>query len=384
MLNACTEEIDDPDAAVAELLEQLDLKNRLLKNAVGIIACHLEYIETGVIKALGEKLPFDIVGCTSMANSTADKCGQELLSLTVLTSDDTRFSTVISRKMKTEDYHDPIAEAFKEVSQASGEKPDLILAYMPLMLTLGGGLLFNELNEACGGVPIFGSFACDHTLDFQQNMVIRNGEAYKDCLALILISGNIHPKFLVTVIPEKNIQKQHAVITESDGYVLKKVNGLPLLEYLAGLGLTRGNNNIEVNGTIPFLIDLNDGTPPVAQAIYQITPEGYAVCSNYMPVDSTLAIGSVDYDGIMETTEITVKKALENEDINGILFHPCLTRNMMLGPNADDEMLKIIELLEGKVPYQICYAGGEICPAIDKDNKPVNHFHNFTFTLCIL
>jgi len=37
MLNAWTLEVDDPDIAVTEILEQLDLENRLLAHSVGLI-----------------------------------------------------------------------------------------------------------------------------------------------------------------------------------------------------------------------------------------------------------------------------------------------------------------------------------------------------------
>jgi hypothetical protein len=86
----------------------------------------------------------------------------------------------------------------------------------------------------------------------------------------------------------------------------------------------------------------------------------------------------------METAGTTVGRIPEDGEINGILMYPCLSRNMMLAPNTDDEMKKVVELLDGKHPYQICYAGGEICPLLDERGKLVNHFHNFTFTLCIL
>jgi hypothetical protein len=195
--------------------------------------------------------------------------------------------------------------------------------------------------------------------------------------------GKVNPRFYMTAIPEKNILRQTAVITESEGSFLKRVNGMPLIEYLGSLGLTH-DGKLEAIGSVPLLVNYNDGTEPVAVAIYGTTPEGYAVCGGDTPENSTLSIGSLDYHGIIETAETTIKKIPPGAEINGILMYPCLSRSMMLGPNADDEMKKVIDLLEGKYPYQICYAGGEICPLVDENGKPVNHFHNFTFILCVL
>jgi hypothetical protein len=119
-------------------------------------------------------------------------------------------------------------------------------------------------------------------------------------------------------------------------------------------------------------------------AIYEVTAEGYARCAGDVPVDATLAIGMLDYESIMETAEITVSRLLEYQDIQGILMYPCLSRSMLLGPNGSDELKKITGLLGEKVPYQICYAGGEICPTESEEGKLVNHIHNFTFIACIL
>jgi hypothetical protein len=38
----------------------------------------------------------------------------------------------------------------------------------------------------------------------------------------------------------------------------------------------------------------------------------------------------------------------------------------------------------GDIPYVLAYAGGEICPVRGEDGKLRNHFHNFTFSLCVL
>jgi hypothetical protein len=381
MLNACTAEIDDPDAAVSELLEQLDPDRQLLKNSVGIIACYAEFIETGVVEALCKSLPFDVAGCTTLGNSALGQCGLELLSLSVLTSDDVSFSAVMSEPISPENLTPSISGAYNQARQ--DKKPDFVLAYAPWMTTLGGGMIFNALNEVCGGIPLYGTFSCDHTLDFTQSRVIHNGKAAPDRVAMILMFGKVNPRFFVTAIPDKNILRQYARITESEGVILKRVNDMLLIDYLESLGLAK-DGDVAAVGAVPLLVNYNDGTKPVALGIYKITPEGYAICGNEAPVNAMVSIGSLDYHGIMETAEATVKKVLDLEEVNGILLYPCLSRNMMLGPNSEDEMKKVIELVGEKYPYQICYAGGEICPLLDEAGKPVNHFHNFSFILCVL
>ena len=53
--------MDDLDVAREEILAQLKDK-KLLKHSVGIIGCHYDYVEYGVVKAISEALPFDIIG----------------------------------------------------------------------------------------------------------------------------------------------------------------------------------------------------------------------------------------------------------------------------------------------------------------------------------
>ncbi|MCL2809917.1 MAG: hypothetical protein FWD24_07645, partial [Treponema sp.] len=64
MFSAFTEEIDDVDAAISEILSQLDLEHSLMKNSIGILHCYHEFIDSGAVKTLSEKLPFDIIGIT--------------------------------------------------------------------------------------------------------------------------------------------------------------------------------------------------------------------------------------------------------------------------------------------------------------------------------
>ncbi|MDR1972808.1 MAG: FIST C-terminal domain-containing protein [Treponema sp.] len=383
MLSAITGQIDDPDAAVAEILEQLDLTGNLLKHSVGLAACNYEFIEVGTLEALGKALPFEIAGVTTLGNAAKGLYGQDYLSLSVLTSDDVRFSSAVTGDITEENLKQELDGAFDRAKKALGSSPSFILTYVPIVSGLGAMSFFKEIKRLSGDTPVFGSFACDQTLKFQESKVIHNGAAYRHSLAFVLMEGDVHPRFLVTSIPERNIQKQHAVITESDGVFLKKVNDMPLLDYLSSLGLTK-DGKVEVNATIPFMIDYNDGSKPVAMAIYGMTKEGYARCAGDVPVDATLAIGVLDYESVMETAETTVSRFLAYQDIQGILMYPCLTRSMLLGLNSSDEMKKITGLLGNLAPYQICYAGGEICPTENAEGKLVNHIHNFTFIACVL
>ena len=101
--SAHTYEIDDAALAVEEIKRRLDCDGKLMKNSVGSLACFVDFIETGVVKALSEALPFDILGITTIASASAGQCGETTLCILVLTSDDTEFVPVLSGPVQGED-----------------------------------------------------------------------------------------------------------------------------------------------------------------------------------------------------------------------------------------------------------------------------------------
>jgi hypothetical protein len=384
MLNACTTKIDDAEDAVKEIREQLALENRLLKNSVAIIACFSECIETGVVAALCENLPFDVVGCTTLGSSACGKYGTELLSISVLTSDDVTFSTAMSGSISQGNIVPSLDAAYETARQ--GKEPDFILVYCPIMFGMGekavaGSAGFKAFNSVVKGKPMFGTFSCDHTLDGAESRVIRNGKYSIDAAAMILMFGKVAPKFYVSAIPEVNVMRQTAVVTESNGTLIREISGMNPIAYLKTLGIAR--KNVEITGFVVFLVNYNDGTAPVVMATYGVTAEDYLICGCDVPVNSILSVCSLKYHGILESAEATIKQISELGAVNGILMYSCLSRNMLLGANADDEMKKVLELLGEKYPYQLSYAGGEVCPLLDKTGKPINHFHNFSFIVCV-
>ena len=383
MLNACTLEADDPAVAVAEILEQLDLDNRLLGNSVGFITCSYDFVETGMVKAICQALPFEVAGCTTLTNATNKEAGTLLLCLSVLTADDCRFATALTPTLEG-GAHAVIGEAFKHTAARLGEDPRLILAFMPMLSTVSGEQMLKALNDAADGTPVFGTIACDSdTANYSNSFTIHNGLCSRDGMSMLLISGNVNPHFVVTSTSEQNLQKQHALITSSEGSVLKEINGQSTREYLSSIGLLKGGG-IEAMSAVPFVVNYNDGSQSVARAIYSLNSDGSAVCGGFMPEGGTLSIGRMDVADIILTAEQSLEKLLKNNGLNGIIMFPCLGRNMVLGVTPLSEIEKVEEVLGDSLPWHLAYAGGEVCPVYGCDGRPMNRFHNFTFIACAI
>jgi len=375
---ATTHEIDDAQAAVAEIKATLDLDNRLLKNSLGIISCFSEFGESGVLKAICDALPFECIGATTCLCAGGREMDQIFFVITVLTSDDCSFRAA----------HINTAEKYEESAQSvmSGlldhpdGKPALLLTYFPLIQTMSGDMMLAAIDRAAGGIPLFGAMAIDHKLDYSTSGTIYNGKLFRESVIMGAIYGN--PKFTLEVASffENRIMSQKAIITESNGNILMGVNGKTPREYFNEFGMTENELSVGM-GFIPLVVDHDDGTKPIARAVFTITPEGYAVCGGVMPVNKTLTLARIDRDDVTDTTESILKPLITKD--SGLLSYSCLARYLALGINNRAEAEKVIDIA-GDSPFIFAYTGGEICPLPDADGKLKNYFHNYTNVFCLL
>ena len=382
---AYTHEVDDKGAAVSEILERLELegKNKLLKNTVGIVSCYAEYIDSGVWKALCEKLPFEIIGTTTIANMTSGVLGETMLSIMVLTSDDTAFSTALSETVAVEDTV-PLKALYQEALSKLSGKPSLMLSFAPLLNSVGSDFYVETMSEITGNVPNFGTLAVDHNTDYHDSRVLLNGEAWADRFALLLVQGPFEPVFYIGAISDEKVFSEKGVVTASNGNQLQKVNDMTAADYLLSLGLTKGEDgSITGINTFPIIVDCNDGTIPVVRAMFAVTPEGYAVCGGNIPVGATLSMGSFDGDEIASTTKRTVCGVLEKGAYGTMLMYSCVGRYFSQGYDPTAELQGIVQPLEeAGVTHMTSYSGGELCPVYGKNGEIFNRNHNNTFIIC--
>jgi hypothetical protein len=276
-----------------------------------------------------------------------------------------------------------ITESYKTAVKTT--KPALILTFAPFILQNSGDEYVNVISEVSGGVPCFGTLAVDDTLDFANSFMLADGEHYRDRMAMVLIYGDIHPKFYIANISENRILEKSAVVTKSAGPVLMEVNERPVIEYFEDMGLVKASETQYAMSSLPFLLDYNDGTPKVSKIFVMLTPEKYAICAGAMPQGSTMYMATTDKDDVLLTTSKTVDLLLRDiEGHSGLLIYSCVGRGMTLGA----EQFKEIELVKQKVgstlPFMMAFSGGEICPTQVSAEKAINRFHNNAFIACLL
>ena len=381
LLNAWTLEPDEPEIAVSDILHQLDLEHNALEHSIGLLTCSYDFIESGMVKAICAALPFDVIGCTTLTNANNREAGTILLCLTVFTADDCRFSSAVTGSLCNQ-LDDQVRTAAAQATADLGDAAQMALALFP-MFGIGGEIMLGALDCALAGVPIFGTVACDHdTAEYSNTYTIYNGECFRDCMAFFLIAGNVKPRFVVAATSEQNLRKQQAVITSSDGCLIREINNKTAREYFSSIGMSEGRG-MEGMSSVPFVVDYGDGSQPVARAIFGLNEDGSAMCGGYMPEGSTLSIGRMDEEDILLTAQTSIDELLSAEAINGIILFPCLGRNMVLVMDPLAEIDIVRQHIGDRVPWHLAYSAGECCPVyFAQDGRLANRFHNFTFIGC--
>jgi hypothetical protein len=388
-LTVYTDNIDDPGAAVAEIKAQLEQGEGLLKNSVGIIACHYEFVLSGTAKAICESLPFDVAGTISSVQavnnapgfSQGEARGTLSLTLLVLTSDEISFKTGITASLKSEPAKQ-IEESYRSIS--GGARPSLIFAFAPFMVENSGDEYVNVLTRVSAGVPCFGTLAVDDTTDFRACYMMYRGEHYRDKMAFIFCYGDINPKFYLASISKDKLLDKSALVTSAEGHILKGVNGKPVVEYFEDLGLTKASETSYAMASLPFMLDYGDGTPMVSKIFVGLNEQKHAICAGAMPEGSTLYIGVFDKGDVLLTTGKLIKQALaETPHPSVILAYSCISRSMSLGSDIFAEMDIIEKGTTGKATTMLAYSGGEICPTQINETAAINRFHNNTIVICV-
>ncbi|MDR2865482.1 MAG: FIST C-terminal domain-containing protein [Spirochaetaceae bacterium] len=380
-LRAFTGEIDDINTAVGDILFQLDLDKNIRKYSVGIISCFPDFISSGVISALAEKLPFPLTGATTLAGSSNGIIGEMILILTVLTSDDVEFVTGLTGPIAGED-EKPLIQAWEQAVAGRTDKPALMISFAPLLNNMSGDFFVEAWSSITGNVPNFGTAAIDNNKDYHDSQTIYGGSAYRDCYVFILCYGALEPLFFVGSISKKRVFWERGKVTASKGNLLSGVNGVSVAEYLKGLGLaTDEDGKIAGINAFPFILDYNDGTRPVIRVMFSITPDGSAVCGGYVPEGATLMVGAINAEEVLATSEAAMKEALSSGKGRSWLMFSCAGRYFALGFNTTAEMEKAGALF-GDTPFHLAYSGTEFCPVYGTDGSLTNRSHNDTVVIC--
>jgi len=389
---AFTKELDDPEAAVREITEQLRPSETVLKNAVGIVQFYYEYAETGVYQAIVDALPFDLVGCATTSIGVSGRFGDLALSVTLITSDDVNFtvrSLKDTNKKSREKITDELILLFGELS--AGEKPKMVLSLLPVLHHFSGDYLVEAVNMLPEQFPLFGTLASSDESEF--NLVASGSEISTDIMAFVAFYGNFEPKFHIhTSLDSEETFGEVAEITDADGALLKAVNGMPAVGFLVKQGVITDRSVItgdtNVVSTIPVILTRKDGTK-VARGFSDIDDENpdYVFLAGHLEIGSKMSFSFLDSENVLSSAEKLVAEICESNERNFIAFS-CAARASALGSQYLDEVKKFAQCYDKyrkmnmSIEYCISYSGGEICPVVNNNGEFVNTLHNYSLISC--
>lgn len=376
---AYTEEIDDAEEAVADIIGQLNPEQNRLKYTAAVVVCYHEFATDGVIAQLYKELQFPIIGTTTTSHATNGGIGQLGLSVLMITSDDTVLTAACSPQI-TNDLPDALKIMYEQALIGHTEKPKLIISAAPLMLNYAGDHFVQILDSISGGVPNFGTQPIDLTSTYQHSHTIFNDKVEKNIYAAIVASGNISPKFFYSSFSPEFILNQRSTITKAENNLIIEVDGKPIVEYMESIGLAKDGNVSNILHSIPFVLDYRGDGLPVSRVLLAWSGDGKGICGGLMPEGVQFNIAAWDKDDMLSMSEKTIKTALSEENISTMMIHCCLARIYALGIDHQKEFENAKNLIGNKVPYVISYSGGEICPTGYEAGH--NSFHNNTIVIC--
>jgi hypothetical protein len=381
MYTARTAEVDVFDEAIAEIKSQIDF-SKLKKYSGGIIFCCKDYADSGMLEALCNAFPFDIIGMTAMGTADAKGYGFFDLTFTVLTSDEVRFTAGMVPDIDRSNYEEKINKLYSDIRGKVNDDPSFIITLMPYSNDVAGNEMVAAMDTITNGLPIWGSLAS--TIDFNNHSTgtIFNGIFNENGLVMLAMNGPVSPRFIVTSLPTQKISNSRGIVTKSDGAVLIEINDMPVKEYFSFLNVEITFENIRAT---PLMVYHQGTEEPVALAIYTITEDGAFLIGDQVPIGSSVSVGGIDTTTIIESCRQGLDEVLACPDRHGTLAVPCVSRGIMMAPDQQGEMRLIHEALNASgLPFMMGYAGGEISPMVDVNGNTNNRFHNYTFCACVL
>jgi len=382
--SAYTYEIDDLEVAFQEIKTQLDNKITFLDNTVGLLMCHCEFINSGVMKHICDNLPFDVIGITSASQVVNDEAGELILTIFVMTSDDVYFRTGVTGSL-SDGIDEPTEIAYKEATAGETGIPRLVILFPPFLIEKYGGDAYIEAwKKIIPDTPFFGSLAIDDTVAFDECETIRNGINKNDVMPFVVCYGNIDPRFFVTTLPEDESFSIIAEITNSNKNFVYEINSMPTRKFFAENGIP------ESMGTVPFVLDFKcrndyDGVSVIAGNA-TFTDDGAAVFYGYVDEGASFSLAKFAPNDILSSSLSVIERINTLPDVNGALLFPCIVRRMpLMGIHKPMSELQIAkETINPDIPFMMGYSGGQICPTSIRNGIPTNRFHSYSLIILVI
>ena len=387
---AVTYEVDDMQAAASDLALQINNKLKLLSNSIGILLAEDESEPAELLPALQERLGIDIIGCTVTAQISSRGYHRLSNSLLVLSADDCKFASSVSTVLD-DNFAQQITATFNDAqAKLQGEEVQAVFLFTTGSQYFTPDDILAVINGLAPGKPIFGGSAGDY-FQFANERVLAGGNEYRHSMVILLISGNIRPKFIIRNIPRSSLAT--SIVTRAQGGRVETIDNMTVYEYMKlrdvdveqDLSLYYAPLSVEYNDSAEY-----DGEP-VCRPFYTLDREsGAAISHGKIPQGSSVSLRVIAQEDIIKTTREAIgyiaDQALQPCDgyrYSTIFGVTCAVRHMVLGLEHTFEGELAKELLPPDITFAGFYAYGEYCPTSVRMGKAHNKAHNLSIALCL-
>jgi hypothetical protein len=395
-----TNEMDDAAVAVQELLDQIESNGPLGKNSCGFVFCDAEMLHEDLMRTIKEKMSFEVVGCTSIANFDT-KNGSQILStaLVVLTGDDVNFGVSLTGPLTPQNLRGELEAAYRKSEESAGGRGKLLFLVPPFDDAVPLDEYVDLLSEFSGGIPIFGGLPSSNVAD-GDILMYADGHAYEDRAAIVMIGGNVRPIFSVQNFLSE-LSDQRNIVTGAEKNLLRTVEDMTFVDYLRHLGLpvddliAQGDLAVYVSNPLKVYMNTNNDHDkiPVARTIKTLNPEdGSGILFGAISENSSVSIVTMKRQDIVDSCKMAMREITEKikssagdgYEYETLLCISCGGRYMVMGDDKDIEGNILTENIPPGVSLAGFYAYGEICPTVIQDGKALNRVHNESIVMCAL
>jgi hypothetical protein len=400
LYTAFTEELDDPQAAAAEILERLNPQENMRENTVGLIFFHYDFAQDGILEAFAEALPFPLIGCVSNYTGASGEFSDFAVSVTMFTGDDVQFKVKTVDGLDTKG-RDCLKSEFNgwhdTLSENSESPPRLVMMFMPSRPEYSISDILHDVSEQTQ-IPFFGLTAFNIDGVPNTNYVLGNGVLSDSACVILEFYGNVRPQFHITnsYDPSESFGDE-AVITDCDNTILKSVDNMPALEYLQKKGLISDSISAaaaEIAG-IPVTLTYQENGAQVACALLGIVDgTQHILTARSLGAGSKIVLSHLDEQKTLDGIKSIVRE-LRDELKNDFIVFSSAARAWAFGANYFTELQEFADSAKkyeeergNPFTYSIAYSGGEMCP-VPKDGGNYgergelwNMIHNFTLVVC--
>ena len=378
----------DPLGAVREAVRQARNRIRSERVSCALVFSSLEFAHANTLKALKHLLgPVPVIGCSSLALITGEGVFRHALGVALISlPSDIQFNIArvadISRQpldLAGSDLGTRLSYGFRNIRR------DLSVVFSDGFMSNGSGF-FEGFQQRMGkSLPLAGGSASDD-LQTQKTYVYYESEVLGDSACGILWGGRMH--FAIGIKHGWQPLGKPRMVTRAKNNVVYEIDGAAAVTFYedyfnANLATLRRELK-RISILYPIGIHLPGEEEYLLRNILSIEADGSIVFQGTVPEESQIQLMIGTKESCLQATREAadqIKRNMVNSPLDFLLIFDSVSRYILLGRKAHQEIEVIKKHLGYDIPILGVYTYGEQAPLKAVNYQGRAHFHNQTISL---